>query len=243
MKYGYHSLNLKERRITKFGLEKTGEKFPVDPDLLNEFYTHYSLTLEELWREFQFLNTKLSLVSTTLNKFYLFLLTTIWRRVHEPGCGAWSFATTTPLPTAHPWCRTIWKHKDLKLYHIPRTVQILHDVTSSWILLSKSALVDANSKSAQLSKERYFNAQTVYLNVTIKAHSKTGLNTWKMCRGQRWILWGAGLVEFGMVSITAITRHKFQVLPNVPRILKILLRKTEIFQIKNSDIFHILLKT
>ena len=38
------------------------------------------------------------------------------------------------------------------------------------------ALVDANSKPAQLSEERYFNAQTVYLNVTIKAHSKTGLN-------------------------------------------------------------------
>ena len=164
-----------------FGLEKTGlgPIFPVDPGLLKVFYTHYSLTLEELWQEFQFLNTRLSLVSTTLNKFYLLLLTTIWRRVHEPGCGAWSFFTTTTQPTAQPWCRTIWKHKDLKLYHIPRTVQIWHHVTSGWTLLSKSALVDANSKPAQLSEERYFNAQTVYLNVTIKAHSKTGLNAWK----------------------------------------------------------------
>ena len=51
MKHEYHSLNLKERRITKFGLEKTGlgPKLPVDPGLLNVFYTHYSLTLEELW--------------------------------------------------------------------------------------------------------------------------------------------------------------------------------------------------
>ena len=73
---------------------------------------------------FQFLNTRLSLVSTTLNKFYRLLLTTIWRCVHEPGCGAWSFSMTTPQPTAQPWCRTIWKHKDLKFYHIPRTVQI-----------------------------------------------------------------------------------------------------------------------
>ena len=89
MKHGYNSLNLKGRRITTFGLEKTGlgPKFPVDPGLLNMFYTHYSLALEELWPEFQFLNTRLSLVSTTLNKFYLLLLTTIWRRVHEPGCG------------------------------------------------------------------------------------------------------------------------------------------------------------
>ena len=51
-------------------------------------YTYYSLTLEELWPEFQFLNTRLSLVSTTLNKFYLLLLTIIWRRVHELGWGA-----------------------------------------------------------------------------------------------------------------------------------------------------------
>ena len=39
----------------------------------------------------------------------------------------------------------------------------------------------------------------------------------KMCRGrgQRWVL-----VEFGMVSVAAITRHKFQDFqdfPNVPR--------------------------
>ena len=81
-------------------------------------------------------------------------------------------------PTAQPWCRTVWKHKDLKLYHISRTVQIWHHVTSGWTL-SNSALVDANSKPAQLSEERYLNAQTVYLNVTIKAHSKTGLNAWK----------------------------------------------------------------
>ena len=38
MKHGYHSLNQKGRRITKFGLEKTGlgPKLPVDPGLLNK---------------------------------------------------------------------------------------------------------------------------------------------------------------------------------------------------------------
>ena len=70
MKHRYHSLKLKGRRITKFGLEKTGlgPKLPVDPGLLYVFYTHYSLMIEELWPEFQFLNTRLSLVSTMLNK-------------------------------------------------------------------------------------------------------------------------------------------------------------------------------
>ena len=131
-----------------------------------------------LWPEFQFLNTRLSLVSTKLNKFYLLLLTTIWGRIHKPGYGAWSF-TTTPQPTAQPWCRTIWKHKDLKLYHIPRTVQIWHHVTSGWTLLSKSVLVDPNSKPAQLLEERYFNAQTVYLNMTIQEfHERCRRTCW-----------------------------------------------------------------
>ena len=184
MENGYHSLNLKGRRITKFGLEKMGlgPKLPVDPGLLNVFYTHYSLTLEELWPEFQFLNTRLLLVSTTLNKFYLLLFTTVWRRVHKPECGTSSFSTTMPQITAQPWCRTIWKHKDLKLYHIPRTVQIWHHVTSGWTLLSKSALVDANLKPAQLSEERYFNAQTVYQNVTIlKSTLKNWIKRLKKC--------------------------------------------------------------
>ena len=54
MKHRYHSLKLKGRRITKFGLEKTGlgPKLPVDPGLLYVFYTHYSLMIEELWPEF-----------------------------------------------------------------------------------------------------------------------------------------------------------------------------------------------
>ena len=100
MKHVYNSLNLKGRRITKFGLEKTGlgPKLPVGPGLLNMFYTHYSLTLEELWPELQFLNTRLSLVSTTLNKFYLLLLTTIWRRVHKPVCGPEASSRQRPSP-------------------------------------------------------------------------------------------------------------------------------------------------
>ena len=92
-------MNLKGRRITKFGLEKTGlgRKLPVNPGLLIVFYTHYSLTLEELWPECQFLNTRLSLVSTTLNKFYLLLLNTIWRRVHEPRSEASPRQRPSPL--------------------------------------------------------------------------------------------------------------------------------------------------
>ena len=132
MKHGYHSLNLKGRRITKSGLEKTGlgPKLPVDLGLLNVFLTHYSLTLEELWPEFQFLNTRLSLVSTKLNKFYLLLLTTIWRRVHEPGVRGLKLLHDNAPATVQPWCRATLKHKDLKLYHIPLTVQIWHHVTS-----------------------------------------------------------------------------------------------------------------
>ena len=78
----------KENNKVLIGENRSGPKLLVDPGLLKVFYMHYFLTLEELWPEFQFLNTRLSLVSTTLNKFYLLLLTTIWRHVHEPGCGA-----------------------------------------------------------------------------------------------------------------------------------------------------------
>ena len=90
MKHGISFFESEGKENNKFELEKMGlgPKLSVDPGLLNVFYTHYCLTLEELWPEFQFLNTRLPLVSTMLNKFYLLLLITIWRRVHEPGCGA-----------------------------------------------------------------------------------------------------------------------------------------------------------
>ena len=78
----------KENNKVWIGENGLGPKLPIDPGLLNVFYMHYSLMLEELWPEFQFLNTRLSLVSTMLNKFYLLLLTTIWRHVHEPRCRA-----------------------------------------------------------------------------------------------------------------------------------------------------------
>ena len=126
MKHGYHSLNLEGKRITKFGLEKKGARPQIARRSRSVKRVLYALVFDArgIVARFQFLDTRLSLVSTTLNKFYLLLLTTICRRVNEPGCGAWSFSTTTPQPTAQPWCRTIWKHKDLKLYHIPRTVHL-----------------------------------------------------------------------------------------------------------------------
>ena len=57
-----------------------------------------------------------------------------------------------------------------------------------------------------------------------------------MCSGQRWILWGTGLVEFGMVSVAAITRHKFQDFPNVPRICQ--RRKSFLFAFRRFEWLH-----
>ena len=178
MNHGYHSLNLKGRRITKFGLETRPQiarrSRSVKRVLYALFFDARGIVARIPVPE-QKTVTGIYYAEQVLPVIVNHCMATRPRT----GVRGLTFSTTTPQPTAQPWCRTIWKHKDLKLYHIPRTAQIWHIMTSGWTLLSKSALVDAKSKPVQQSEERYFNAQTICLNVTIKAHSKIGLNAWK----------------------------------------------------------------